>query len=490
MIIAQERQRSYGEFLNSVKLLKRLHKDERIQIADTLVEEEYDVGQEIIKRGEPGNCMYFVLSGKVTVHKPDADGRRRSITRYTSGNYFGERAIFKNDTRMATVVAVEKSKLLRLDRRVCHLLLGPVEDLMKERMSRRYTEDKVGIARALDSKSVKPNLKRLSMVGRTTFPLEELVMVRFLGKGAFGRVQLAMDDSKTPYAIKCVNKAKAIKRKQQKNLNSERKLMLALTHPFIVKLYGTNKDKETLYFVLEPMMGGDLFNLMKKQPGRRFNENVARYYGAAIATIFLYLHAHNIVHRDLKPENVLIDFNGFPKLTDFGFAKVIDGVTYTFLGTPDYMAPEIIHSKGYGKGVDWWTLGILVYEMITGAGKTPFFAGKDRRKLYEKILDGRFRCPSHMSSSAKDLVKNLLRKRAHERIGMGVKGAEILQKHPFFQPISFNSLLEGKVKSPKDVIPESILKKDTELKPAVPVKKPWENWREFKTDPAEWDYEF
>ncbi|GAB5356704.1 hypothetical protein AAMO2058_000312300 [Amorphochlora amoebiformis] len=484
MIIAKERQKLYGDFLEKVPLLVTLTDEERLQIADTLVEEEYKAGQTIMERGEEGNCMYFLRTGQVTVHKPDDTGRRRTVVRYNPGDYFGERALLKNQVRAATVIAIKDSTLLRLDRRVCGLVLGSVEGLMRTRMKKNYSEDKV----ASMSPPGSPNLRRMSKVMVTKFPIRDLVQVRFLGKGAFGRVHLAVDGHRVPYAVKAVNKEKAVRRKQQKNLNSERKLMLALTHPFIVRLYGTEKDKDNLYFVLEPMPGGDLFKLLKKQPGRRFDEKVAQYYAGAIASVFTYLHKNNIVHRDLKPENVLVDCKGYPKLTDFGFAKVIEGTTYTFLGTPDYMAPEIIRSKGYGKGVDWWTLGILVYEMITGAGKTPFFSGRDRMKLYAKILDGKVAYPSHMSKSARLLVHNLLKQRAHERIGMGANGAKNISEHPFFESLSFDNLLDRKVPSPKHVVPESISK--IPMVPSEPITKPWADIIAYTSTPSDWDHEF
>lgn len=487
MRIAEDRQRQFGSFLNGVSLLQNLTDTERSLVAETLVEEEYKRNENIMERGDEGDCMYFLKQGQVVVHKPDDKGRRRTVKHYSPGDYFGERALLKSSPRAATVVAMSDDvSVLRLDRRVMNYLLGPLVKLMEERMKRNYSEDKEAAAmQELKGKARTPQLARISQVKVTKFNLTPLRLVRFLGKGAFGRVQLCIDEQDQAYAIKAVEKKKAVKRKQEKNLNSERKLMISLSHPFVVTLYGTNKDRSFLYFVLESMPGGDMFKLMKKQHNRRFTQDQCRYYAAAIASVFIYLHQNNIVHRDLKPENVLLDYKGYPKLTDFGFAKVIQKKTYTFLGTPDYMAPEIIRSKGYGKGVDWWTLGILIFEMISGAGKTPFFSGRDRMKLYAKILDGKFRCPSHMSEEARGIVTALLCQRPHERIGMGVNGSQNLQAHPFFKPLNFQDLLDGRIPSPIEVM-DRVEKRPN--RPVEPIEKPWRNFEPYQS--TAWDAGF
>jgi serine/threonine protein kinase len=147
-------------------------------------------------------------------------------------------------------------------------------------------------------------------------------------------------------------------------------------------------DQKYLYFVLEFVAGGELFTVLRTQGN--FSEDQTKFYGAHIITIFEYLHSKNIIYRDLKPENVLINTNGYLKLADFGFAKIIDGKTYTLCGTPEYLAPEIILNKGHGKPVDWWTLGILIYEMLVGIDP---FNDDDPMMIYQKIIKGKIKFP-------------------------------------------------------------------------------------------------
>ena len=147
-------------------------------------------------------------------------------------------------------------------------------------------------------------------------------------------------------------------------------------------------DPKYLYFVLEFIQGGELFTILRSQGN--FPEEQAKFYGAHIITIIEYLHSKNIIYRDLKPENVLINVNGYLKLTDFGFAKIVEGKTYTLCGTPEYLAPEIILNKGHSKPVDWWTLGILLYEMLVGIDP---FNDDDPMMIYQKIIKGKIKFP-------------------------------------------------------------------------------------------------
>ena len=170
-----------------------------------------------------------------------------------------------------------------------------------------------------------------------------------------------------------------------------------------------------------------------------------RFYCSQIVSIFEYLHNKNIVYRDLKPENVLIDKDGYLKLTDFGFAKVLDGRTYTLCGTPEYLAPEIILNKGHGKPVDWWTVGVLLYEMI--AGIDPF-SDDDPMMVYQKILKGKVKFPSGFDSNAKSLVKHLLENDLTKRYGNLKAGVDDIKGHRFFKMMNWNNLLEKKIPVP------------------------------------------
>ena len=156
----------------------------------------------------------------------------------------------------------------------------------------------------------------------------------------------------------------------------------------IVNMYGSFHDPRYIYLLLEYIVGGEFFTHLRK--AGRFENEQSKFYASQIAAIFEYCHSKNIVYRDLKPENILINMDGYMKLSDFGFAKVIEHRTYTLCGTPEYIAPEVLLNKGHGKPVDWWTLGILIYEMIVGY---PPFVDEDPMHIYQKILSGKIVFP-------------------------------------------------------------------------------------------------
>ena len=200
-----------------------------------------------------------------------------------------------------------------------------------------------------------------------------------------------------------LSKSQILKTKQVTHIKAEKEILMAVSHPFIVSLYGSSQDQECLYFILEYVVGGEFFTHLRSQG--RFSEDTSRFYASEILLTFEYLHGLDIIYRDLKPENLLLDKTGHIKITDFGFAKKIDHRTYTLCGTPDYLAPEIILNKGHGKPVDWWAMGVLIYEMM--AGYPPFY-DEDPMGTYQKILHGKLEFASHFSRGARDLVKKLL----------------------------------------------------------------------------------
>eukprot|EP01137_Pigoraptor_chileana_P017599 Opistho-2@75902 len=236
------------------------------------------------------------------------------------------------------------------------------------------------------------------------FGLESFDRIGTLGTGSFGRVMLCKAKHNGEYyAMKILRKERVVKLKQVEHSLNEKHILAAINFPFVVNMLCAFQDKANLYMLLEFIVGGELFSYLRRVG--RFPEDQTRFYGSQIVLAFEYLHALNLIYRDLKPENLLIDSRGYIKITDFGFAKLVKDRTWTLCGTPEYLAPEIILSKGYNQAVDWWALGILIFEMA--AGYPPFFA-EQPIEIYEKIVAGRLNFPSHFSAEIRDLLKNLL----------------------------------------------------------------------------------
>jgi len=276
--------------------------------------------------------------------------------------------------------------------------------------------------------------------------LADFEMTRTLGCGSFGRVKFAKYklDGKM-YAVKFMKKHEIIKLKQVDHINNEKRLMAQIDYPFIVNMTGYTKDDSYVYIIMECITGGELFTHLRR--ARKFTDEQAKFYGAQVAAAFAHIHSKNIIHRDLKPENILLSPNGYSKLTDFGFAKVLEPGTrtYTLCGTPEYIAPEVLLNKGHGKPVDWWTLGILIYEMICGQ---PPFCDEDPMGIYQKILAGKVYFPKYFDKNAKALVKKLLTADLSKRYGNLKDGPMDILKHAWFSSLNFAELEEFKVPAP------------------------------------------
>jgi len=240
-----------------------------------------------------------------------------------------------------------------------------------------------------------------------------------------------------------VSKAQIVQLGQQEHIMSEKRVMAVLDHPFLVRLNATFKDKNFLYFLLEPSLGGELFSVLRAKTF--FDEETARFFAASVVLAFEYMHSKDIIYRDLKPENLLLDDLGYLKITDFGFAKKVKDRTWTLCGTPDYLAPEVVSGQGHGKGVDWWTLGILIYEML--ASYPPFY-DEDPMKTYAKIMHGHVSFPMHFSKAAIDLIKSLLHPKPTKRLGVIKGGAALIKAHPWFKGFDWEAFIKKKLPAP------------------------------------------
>lgn len=274
--------------------------------------------------------------------------------------------------------------------------------------------------------------------------LDDFERVKTLGTGSFGRVMLVQHKgNKNHYAMKMLEKEKVVKLKQVDHTKNEKKILQAICFPFLVNMEYHFKDNSTLYMTLDYIPGGEMFSHLRKNG--RFSEAHSRFYAAQIVLAFEYLHYLDIIYRDLKPENLLLDSKGYLRITDLGFAKRVKGRTWTLCGTPEYLAPEIILSSGYTKVVDWWALGVLIYEMV--AGFPPFFADQPM-KIYEKIVSGKVRFPSHFSSNLKDILRNLLQVDLTRRLGNLSNGVADIKNHSWFTSTDWNAIYHKSIEAP------------------------------------------
>uniref|UniRef100_A0A673XHK3 Protein kinase C n=1 Tax=Salmo trutta TaxID=8032 RepID=A0A673XHK3_SALTR len=279
---------------------------------------------------------------------------------------------------------------------------------------------------------------------------EDFLFIKVLGKGSFGKVMLAeLKGTDEVYAVKVLKKDVILQDDDVDcTLTEKRILALARKHPYLTQLFCCFQTKDRLFFVMEYVNGGDL--MFQIQRSRKFDEARSRFYAAEVTSALMFLHQHGVIYRDLKLDNILLDAHGHCKLADFGMCKegILNGVTTTtFCGTPDYIAPEILQELEYGPSVDWWALGVLMYEMM--AGQPPFEADNED-DLFESILHDDVLYPVWLSKEAVSILKAFMTKSPNKRLGCVITQGleEAIKVHPFFKEIDWVLLEQKRVKPP------------------------------------------
>jgi len=434
------------DFLKQVPSLKSLKPREFNRLAEAMEEEEHDTGSTIVLQGEKGDYFYIIKEGTVGVSK---DGTEVSALK--KGDFFGEAALLTEDTRNATCTAKSPSTLLSIDRANFIELLGTLDELNNR----------------ADEGEIKTDLTPSDVTQHKDFhdiQFSDLEIKGTLGCGAFGRVKLVKQKTTGEcFALKCLTKTDIVANNLQEHIVNERNVMLELSHPFILKLHNSFKDTRYIYFLLELALGGELFTFLRK--AGRFNEKASKFYAAPVILAFELMHSKSIVYRDLKPENLILDEKGYIKVVDFGLAKVVTDRTWTLCGTPDYLAPEIILSKGHDRAVDYWAAGILIYEMC--AGFVPYYSD-DPMEVYQLILGGDLKFPSHFSRPCMDICSKLLSQNQGKRLGNMKNGVKDIIKHKWFAGFDWAGLLERKLAPP--------------IAPVIKAKDDMSNFDEYPDD--------
>ena len=266
-----------------------------------------------------------------------------------------------------------------------------------------------------------------------------------VNKTQTGRIKVAKNKKTNNHEfLEIYKKQQTIDAKQIDHISNELKILSTISHPSIIEFLGFTQDEKYLYFAFEFLNGGLLFSHLQMKRG--FSKEIASFYLGQIIFALEYLHSKEIIYRNLKPENLLLKQNGYLKLTGFELAKILEnGRTYTMCGTPEYLAPEIIQNKGYGKAVDWWALGVLLYEMLSGIDP---FMDDDVMKIYENILKRKLEFSSVFDNDSKSLIKHLCEPDLSKRYGNLKNGVNDIKNHAFFKNLSWEKLLKGELEAP------------------------------------------
>ncbi|XP_048391936.1 cGMP-dependent protein kinase 2 isoform X2 [Stegostoma tigrinum] len=415
---AQARHDQYRNFLRSVSLLKNLPEDKLTKIVDCLEVEYYDKGDYIIREGEEGSTFFILAKGKVKVtQSTEYHIEPQLIKVLQRGDYFGEKALISDDVRSANIIADENNvECLVIDRETFNQTVGTFDELQNylqgyvaeltrddEKRHARISTHAQGGEISLEMIRLKEKVATFS----STSPFRSLEIITTLGVGGFGRVELVkMKNEDVTFAVKCIKKKHIVDTRQQEHIHSEKKILEEACSPFIVRLFRSFKDNKYVYMLLEACLGGEIWSILRDRGC--FDGFTAKFCTSCVTEAFDYLHHIGVIYRDLKPENLMLDSEGYIKLVDFGFAKKIGKgqKTWTFCGTPEYVAPEIILNKGHDFAVDFWSLGILVFELLNGS---PPFSGFDQMMTYNLILKGieKLDFPKKITKRPEEIIRRL-----------------------------------------------------------------------------------
>ncbi|XP_041645913.1 cGMP-dependent protein kinase 2 [Cheilinus undulatus] len=459
MRTTQARHEEYFSFLRSVSLLNGLPEEKLARIVDCLEVDCYEKGEYIIREGEEGNTFFIIANGEVIVtQSTEGFAEPQEIKTLGVGDYFGEKALISEDVRSANIICNENdTHCLVVDRDNFNQMVGTYEELqayLKEYVEELSRSDErrnaLPYSPQIDSAEAQ-ELKRLrERIGLLppNQPFQQLEVVATLGMGGFGRVELVkLKDEETTFALKCIKKKHIVDTRQQEHIYSEKNILQQTNSAFIIRLFRTFRDDKYIYMLLEACLGGELWTVLRDMS--YFDDATARFCTGCVLEAFDYLHTSGIVYRDLKPENLLLDAEGYVKMADFGFAKKIGRgkKTWTFCGTPEYVAPEVIMNKGHDFGADCWSLGILIFELLTG---NPPFAGSDPIKIYTMVLHGieKVDFPKRICKRPDDLIRRLCKLNPVERLGNKKNGIIDIKKHKWFQGFNWEGLRRHKLLSP------------------------------------------
>ncbi len=390
----------------------------------------FQAGEYIIREQEKGDTFYMIQKGEVDILLKSL-GYDKPIVSLGSGKYFGEKALLVDDVREATVRAKTNVSCFILTREDVNRVIGSLVEILEYGFPTKMPRTSTVVRGSSEKEQVPCDITDLELLG-------------VLGSGAFGKVRVAKAEKTGKYyALKMQSKSFIIQNEQQDDVMHEYSILKQLDHPFILHLHCAMQDEKYIYFLTD--IHHELMQIMDQKEGGCFSEECTRFYSACVLLAFQAMHSSSIAYRDLKPENLVLDDHGYCILVDLGLAKKCDGHLYTFCGTPDYLAPEVIRGTGYNWGVDYWGLGVLLYELFTG--RAPFDS-YDPTGTAKKILKGVVNFPDKVTGPMKDLIKALLTKDQTRRLGVLKGGTEDVMKHRFYTGFDWGGLLNMQKRAP------------------------------------------
>ncbi|XP_017317717.1 cGMP-dependent protein kinase 1 isoform X1 [Ictalurus punctatus] len=426
-------------FLKTARTFKSLRDGQLSSIIDSMEEVKFQENEVIVREGAEGDTFYIILKGEVEVTKK-VNGQQKIIRKMKQGDHFGELALIRENLRTATCTALGSVTCFAIDKEAFEETI-PIEILElhddPDLLENTQTSKKQSLVSSLQLSDLIPVLYQEGRYQGSPVTL---------GLGGFGRVELVTTLYHGKYfALKKISKKLIVEKRQEEHVLFEKKLLLDIECDFIVRLHDTFKDSRYIYMVMEFCSGGEIWTKLKEV--RRFEENITVFVAACVVEAYSYLHKKDIMYRDLKPENLMLDSRGYIKLVDFGFAKKLQRgqKTYSFCGTPEYMAPEIIQNQGHDFGADFWSLGVLVYELLVGS---PPFSSSEPQSIYAKILDGVIKYPPYMGEAARSLISKLCRPRPGQRLGNTKNGIKDVRNHRWFNNMNWHKLRMKQISAP------------------------------------------
>jgi len=396
---------------------------EMARLTDLVVERSFPAGTVLAEEGKPFEPnLYIIREGRVVIASSSGQ-----VNTLMDADYFGENwlKLELGSPSKQTITVQADTECGVLTRKDIESVIGDIRRL--------------GQPAHFAGQSLKNNIR-----------YKDLVKFRILGVGTFGKVWLVSHKrTGVPYALKQLSKREIIGHHQVEGVIREKNIMASIDHPFVVNLVATFQDERHLFMLIELVQGGELFSVIHTETRDGIPNGNSRFYAACILESLSHLHYRGICYRDLKPENILIDSKGYCVLVDLGFAKVVTDKTYTLCGTPEYLAPEIILSKGHDKGVDYWAFGVLIYEMLVG--RSPFYSyGTDQVSLFKRIVQVKYSFPpgGMVSEPAQDLIQRLIVRRQANRFGCLARGDMDIRDHYWFNVIDVEKLLVKHIPAP------------------------------------------